>query len=208
MSKGSGGTHGSTWRKNTQQPQWSGERDYDSILKDSVNIYKYEASKGLGNYEKGKPRIVSSSEYDRLLATGEYVEVRHGGLRKDNEALLNGAYHYPNDVHLYGPGYYFRGSNKGHSYTSNPDSSVVVGLIKKSDAIGVKSLQNVIEKGQKKYLKDGVTNNGDKLSKGDYKDLYARSTAAARTGHKVLATENEYNDFVIIDRSALIIKKK
>lgn len=207
MSKGSGGTKNSTWRKSDIMPKWSGETDFDSILNDSIKIFKYEASKGLGNYEKGKPQIVSSNEYNAMLASGEYIEVRHGGLKQDNNSLIAGSYHYPTDVHLYGPGYYFRGSNKGHSYASDPDSSMITALIKKSDAIRVSALQDTITKGQNQYLGNGIANNGKKISKGDYKDLYARSTAAARTGHKVLFTENQYNDFVVIDRSALIIKK-
>ncbi len=207
MSKGSGGTKNSTWRKSNAEPKWSGKTDFDSILNDSINIFKYEASKGLGNYEKGKPKMVSSTEYESLLASGEYVEVRHGGLKQNNYALINGGYHYPNDVHLYGPGYYFRGSDKGHSYTSDPNSSMITALIKKTDTIRVSELQDTITKGQNKYLGNGIANNGKKISTGDYKDLYARSTAAARTGHKVLFTENQYNDFVVIDRSALIIKK-
>lgn len=76
MAKGSGSTRNA--RKNSLSLNLvSGE--YDDLLQDAKKIFEKEASDNLGDYKSRKPKKVSDEEYDRLLKSGDYIEVYHGG---------------------------------------------------------------------------------------------------------------------------------
>lgn len=104
MAKGSGGTRNAR-RNSLSLNLVSGE--YDDLLKDAKKIFEKEASDNLGDYKSRKPKKVSDEEYDRLLKSGDYIEVYHGGRPQDVEQLINGKYYVNNELHVSGFGYYF-----------------------------------------------------------------------------------------------------
>ena len=202
MAKASGGTRG-----NTSLFNWSGGDSYEEVLHDAQKIFKKEATAGLGDFMKRKPQSVSDTKYEELLKSGDYIEVYHGG-KDDDLMALNGKYYINNDLHVNGFGYYFAKSESSAASYSN-GGSVMSALIKKSDIMS----RNISELGQKriegaeKYIgKNALYKNGKPVLNGDKKDLYNTSTVAARAGYKV--SESGPSSIIVIDRSALIIRKK
>ena len=202
MAKGSGIT-----RKVTHSYKWSGGDSYEEVLHDAQNIFKKEATAGLGDFLKRKPQYVSDKRYNDLLKSGDYIEVYHGG-KDDDINALNGKYYINNDLHVNGFGYYFAKSESSAASYSN-GGSVISALIKKSDIMS-RDLPNLGQKrieGAEKYIgKNALYKNGKSVSNGDKKDLYNTSTVAARNGYKV--SESGSSSIIVIDRSALIIRKK
>lgn len=201
MAKASGGT------MKTSSYNWSKGDSYEEVLHDAQEIFKKEATAGLGDFMKRKPQNVSDKKYEELLKSGEYIEVYHGG-KDDDIKALNGKYYINNDLHVNGFGYYFAKSESSAASYSN-GGSVISALIKKSDIMS----RNISELGQKriegaeKYIgKNALYKNGKVVSNGDKKDLYNTSTVAARNGYKV--SESGSSSIIVIDRSALIIRKK
>ena len=198
MAKGAGST-----RNNTSKSfQWSGIEDFENVLHDSQEIFKIEAKNGLGsNFMQKKPQIVSDDKYEQLLKSGEYIEVEHSSTLESNNQLVNGKYYINKDIHLDGYGYYFSDVN-----TSYYGDNTIKGLIKKSDIYpkskyyDSKEVDAIIEK----YLgKNPVQKNGKPV--GSTRNYALASTVAASLGYRI-AEANA--GFVIIDRSALIMKKK
>lgn len=202
MAKASGGT-----RKNISLFNWSGGDSYEDVLHDAQEIFKKEATVGLGDFMKRKPQNVSDKKYEELLKSGEYIEVYHGG--KDDDLMeLNGKYYINKDLHVNGFGYYFaKNENSAASYSNG--GSVISALIKKNDIMS-RDIPNLGQKrieGAEKYIgKNALYKNGKVVSNGDKKDLYNTSTVAARNGYKV--SESGSSSIIVIDRSALIIRKK
>lgn len=200
MAKGSG-----TYRtSNPKSNVWDGSDDDVSIAKANTRIFKAEAKAGLGSYELRKPQYVSSSEYDAMLASGDYVEIYHAGTHANNDQMLNGKYHVSDEVHIYGKGYYFA-SDKQSVYLgteSRPD--VVTALVRKSDVISRSEVSGDIESGIRRYVSKSVA---DSASAYDKKDVYGYTSAAARRGKKVFFGEGKMGHYVVIDRSALIVRR-
>lgn len=196
MAKGSGGT-----RRIIKSSFALDVNDYDSVVQDAQKIFKEEAKKGLGkNFMNHLPVKVSNTEYQKLLESGEYLELYHGG------SDLNGTYYLNNDLHAAGFGYYFTpSSNNALSYADKYASKNVESvLVKKSDIYDTKGRneKELREKGLKTILK----NKYEKIPTDYRKDYYDRSTIAARLGYKAARATGE--NVVVIDRSILIIKKK
>lgn len=79
-----------------------------------------EAKKGLGSdFMQRKPSKVSETEYDKLLASGEYIEVLHGGNEIHVNQMLNGKYYLNKDLHVDGFGYYFANESGAGSYAAS-----------------------------------------------------------------------------------------
>lgn len=201
MAKASGGT------RTTSSYKWSGGDSFEDVLHDAQQIFKKEATAGLGDFQKRKPRYVSSEEYNDLLKSGDYVEVYHGGKNHDLEAL-NGKYYINNDLHVNGFGYYFA-KNESNAASYSNGGSVISALVKKSDIMSrdLPNLRQMRIEGAEKYIgKNALYKNGKMVTNGDKKDLYNTSTVAARNGYKV--SESGSSSFIVIDRSALIMRKK
>lgn len=201
MAKGSGGTR--SGRKNLSLNMRSGE--YEDILEDAKKIFEKEASTHLGDYKSRKPKKVSDEEYNRLLRSGDYVEVYHGGRPQDVEQLLNGKYYINNELHVNGFGYYFaRERNSAESYSKG---NVISALIKKSDVMPRGGVAAERITNSERYVPKGVKfKNGSSVTDSDRRDLFNTSTLAAHKRFK--SAESSYSSIVVVDRSALIVKKK
>ena len=200
MAKGSGGTRSSN-------RIWQGTDNEDDLYNAGLSIFKSEARAGLGNFVNRRPQYVSDLEYDRLLKSGEYIEVTRGERKKEYiDQFVNGKYRYNTDRHTYGFGYYFAKSDSSFLY-GNQDTRIT-GLVRKKDVIGKAALEQYRKNKVSKYIGDGKLKNGETLSDYDARSIYNFSTAAARKGYKVFSAENTSGYYVVIDRSALIIRKK
>lgn len=201
MAKGSGGTR--SGRKNLSLNMRSGE--YEDILEDAKKIFEKEASTHLGDYKSRKPKKVSDEEYNRLLRSGDYVEVYHGGRPQDVEQLLNGKYYINNELHVNGFGYYFgRDVKTAERYSKG---KVISALIKKSDVMPRNELSTERLQNSERYVPKGVKfKNGSSVTDSDRRDLFNTSTLAAHKRFK--SAESSYSSIVVVDRSALIVKKK
>lgn len=201
MAKGSGYT------RKISSYNWSKGDSYEEVLHDAQEIFKKEATAGLGDFMKRKPQSVSDTKYEELLKSGDYIEVYHGG-KDDDITALNGKYYINNDLHINGFGYYFARSESSAASYSN-GGSVISALIKKSDIMSrnIPNLGQERIKGAERYIgKDALYKNGKPVSNGDKKDLYNTSTVAARNGYK--ESKSGPSSIIVIDRSALIIRKK
>lgn len=203
MAKASGNT-----RLSYSKYKWSQSYEYNDILNDATNIFIKEAKKGLGsNFMQRKPYKVSETEYDKLLASGEYIEVLHGGNENHVNQMLNGKYYINKDLHVDGFGYYFANESGAGSYAASAyRGKLQKALIRKSDI-----LQNVtkadIEDGANKYLGKNAFYKQNKrhLEYSDKSDYFNKSTVAASKGYK--AVRGKAGNIIVIDRSVLIIKK-
>ncbi len=205
MAKASGGT-----RKAPQKSfEWSHSDSFDDVLHDAQQIFKIEASAGLGNFMQRKPQKVSDAEYEKLLKSGDYIEVVHGSSEKGIDDLLNGKYYINNDLHVSGFGYYFsKDKMTGEGYLSKKDGKMLTALIKKSDILQQSSItKEEREQGYNRYLGSSPTlKNGKPLDSMYKKNFYDTSTIAARKGYK--AVNSKSFNVVVIDRSALVVRKK
>lgn len=201
MAKGSGGTR--SGRKNLSLNMRSGE--YEDILEDAKKIFEKEASTHLGDYKSRKPKKVSDEEYNRLLRSGDYVEVYHGGRPQDVEQLLNGKYYINNELHVNGFGYYFgRDVKTAERYSKG---KVISALIKKSDVMPRNELSTERLQNSERYVPKGAKfKNGSSVTDSDRRDLFNTSTLAVHKRFK--SAESSYSSIVVVDRSALIVKKK
>lgn len=203
MAKNSGGTRVGT----SKGFEWSHSDTYEDVLHDAQQIFKIEANAGLGNFMQRKPKKVSDAEYEKLLKSGDYVEVFHEGTEEHNKEIVSGKYYINDQINNLGFGYYF---SSDVSYLQGTyGNNIISALIKKSDLIRTTVLKQNIEDGFAKYTNSAKNyKSGSKISEYDKKDTYGYSTAAAREGYKVLKNGGNAPYYVIIDRSALIIKKK
>ena len=205
MAKASGGTRTST----TKEFEWSHSDSYEDVLHDAQQIFKKEATDGLGNFMQRKPQKVSDVEYEKLLKSGDYIEILHGSSEKGIDDLINGKYYINNDLHIAGFGYYFsKDKNTGEGYSAGEGEKMLTALIKKSDILSQADItQTEREQGYKRYLGSSPTlKNGKPLDDMYKTDFYNTSTIAARKGYKAV-TSKSFN-IVVIDRSALIVRKK
>ena len=189
--------------------EWSHSESFEDILHDAQQIFKKEATDGLGNFMQRKPKKVSDAEYERLLKSGEYIEVVHGSDAKGIEDLVNGKYYINNDLHVTGFGYYFSKEKAvGEGYSAEKDKKMLTALIKKSDILPQANItKEEREAGYNHYLGYSPTLKNSKPLNSMYKkEFYNTSTIAARKGYKAV-TSKSYN-VVVIDRSALIVRKK
>lgn len=201
MAKGSGGTR--SGRKNLSLNMRSGK--YEDILQDAKNIFEKEASDNLGDYKSRKPKKVSDEEYNRLLKSGDYIEVYHGGRPQDVEQLINGKYYVNNELHVSGFGYYFGREQKTAERYSK--GAVLTALVKKSDIMPRDGLSTERITNSERYIPKGSKfKNGSTVTDSDRKDLFNTSTLAAHKRFK--SAESSYSSIVVVDRSALIVKKK
>lgn len=205
MAKGSGGTRMSK----SKSFEWSHSDSFKDVLQDSQQIFKKEATAGLGNFMQRKPKKVSDAEYKKLLESGEYIEVVHGSSAKGIDDLINGKYYINNDLHVAGFGYYFpKQKMTGEGYSAKDGEKMLTALVKKSDILPQASItKGEREQGYNHYLGLSPTlKNGKPLDPMYKKNFYDTSTIAARKGYKAV-TSKSFN-IVVIDRSALIVKKK
>ena len=202
MAKGSGGTRNAR-RNSLSLSLVSGE--YDDLLQDAKKIFEKEASDNLGDYKSRKPKKVSDEEYDRLLKSGDYIEVYHGGRPQDVEQLINGKYYVNNELHVSGFGYYFGREKKTAERYSK--GAVLTALVKKSDIMPRDGLSTERITNSERYIPKGSKfKNGSAVTDSDRKDLFNTSTLAAHKRYK--SAEASYSAVVVVDRSAIIIKKK
>lgn len=194
MSKTSGGTRG----RLPFSGRWSGRDDKEAVESDGVNIFEKEARSGLGDFMSHKPTEVSITKYYSLLASGDYIEIKPTDKRTNIEKLFNGDYSV--DRHRDGFGYSFGMDN----IVAGDD----VALIKKSDILVKKDVYPFMKERQELYIGRGISRNGTKISETTRNQLYGYSAAAAKMGSKVYASEEDSNRFLIIDRSALIVKRR
>lgn len=203
MAKGSGGT------RNGRQESFSinlGEGEFDDILRCAKQIFDKEASSHLGDYKSRKPKKVSDEEYNRLLKSGDYIEIYHGGRPNEIEQLLNGKYYMNNELHASGFGYYFgRDVKTAKSYYS--DGAVLSALVKKSDIMPRDGVAAERITNSERYVPKGTKfKDGSFVHDSQRKSLFNTSTLAAHKGFKSAETSRSY--IVVVDRSALIVKKK
>lgn len=194
MSKTSGGTRGYL----PFSGRWSGRDDKDAVASDGANIFQKEARSGLGDFMSRKPTEVSDMEYYRMLASGDYLEINPKDRRMNIDKVVNGEYFL--DRHRNGFGYSFGLDEKG--------TGGDVALIKKSDIVVKKDVYPFLKERQELYIGKGISRNGTKISDTTRNQLYGYSAAAAKMGSKVFASEEDSNKFLIIDRSALIVKRR
>lgn len=96
-----------------------------------------------------KPKKVSDAEYEKMLKSGDYVEVYHEGVKEHNEQMISGKYYINDTIHTFGFGYYF---SSDMSYLKGTyGGNIITALIKKSDLGKTSSLEQNIEKGFDKY---------------------------------------------------------
>lgn len=205
MAKNSGGTRMGT----SKDFEWSHSDSYEDVLHDAQQIFKKEAALGLGNFMQRKPRKVTDTEYDRLLKSGDYIEIVHGSSEKGINELVNGKYYINNDLHIDGFGYYFsKDKATGEGYSARDGEKMLTALIKKSDILQQSEITvRDRENGYNQYLGTSPTlKNGKPLHDMYKKEFYNSTTIAARKGYKAV-TSKSFN-IVIIDRSALLIKNK
>lgn len=98
MAKGSGRTRMST----SKGFEWSHSDSYEDVLHDAQQIFKKEATAGLGNFMQRKPKKVTDTEYEKLLKSGDYIEIVHGSSVEGINELVNGKYYINNDLHVAG----------------------------------------------------------------------------------------------------------
>lgn len=205
MAKGSGNT-----RNNTSKGfEWSHSDSFEDVLHDAQQIFKKEATAGLGNFMQRKPKKVSDAKYEELLKSGDYIEVVHGSNQKGINDLVNGKYYINNDLHVSGFGYYFSTQKMtGEGYSSQKGEQMLTALIKKSDILQQSNItKEEREQGYKRYLGSSpILKNGKPLDSMYKKNFYDTSTIAAHKGYKAV-TSKSFN-IVVIDRSALIVRKK
>lgn len=205
MAKNSGGTRMGT----SKGFEWSHSDSYEDVLHDAQQILKKEAALGLGNFMQRKPRKVTDTEYDRLLKSGDYIEIVHGSSEKGINELINGKYYINNDLHIAGFGYYFsKDKATGEGYSARDGEKMLTALIKKSDILQQSEITaRDREKGYNQYLGTSPTlKNGKPLNDMYKKEFYNSATIAARKGYKAVTSKS--SNIVIIDRSALLIKNK
>lgn len=204
MAKGSGRTRMST----SKGFEWSHSDSYEDVLHDAQQILKKEATAGLGNFMQRKPKKVTDTEYEKLLKSGDYIEIVHGSSVEGINELVNGKYYINNDLHVAGFGYYFsKDKTTGEGYSAKDGERMITALIKKSDILQQSKITaEDRKKGYDQYLGTSPTlKNGKPLDDMYKKDFYNSTTIAARRGYKAV-TSKSFN-IVIIDRSALLIKK-
>ncbi len=177
-------------------------------MQEAQYIFNQEATAGPGNFKQRKPQQVSNEQYEKLLKSGDYIEVYHGSKGEGVNGLM-GKYYINNDLHVSGFGYYFT-TNQGQAGRYSDDGNTVKALIAKSDIMyKYPNLSNDKMKGAEKYV-GKYFKNGGLVTATDKKDYYNTSTVAAHKGYKVAegGTLNGHKNLVVIDRSALIVKKK
>lgn len=155
-----------------------------------------------------KPKKVTDTEYEKLLKSGDYIEIVHGSSVEGINELVNGKYYINNDLHVAGFGYYFsKDKTTGEGYSAKDGERMITALIKKSDILQQSKITaEDRKKGYDQYLGTSPTlKNGKPLDDMYKKDFYNSTTIAARRGYKAV-TSKSFN-IVIIDRSALLIKK-
>lgn len=198
MAKGSGSTRSS----NSETFHWSGTNDYHDVLNDALTIFRMEAKNGLGSkFMQNKPKEVSENEYQKLLDSGEYIEIEHSGAESEINQMINGKYYINRKtLNSNGFGYYFSEFD-----TKAYGNTKVYGLIKKSDIYPrsrfIKEAKDIRDKylGEKAIMKNGKPLGATAMN-------YAlEATVAASKGYKVAQAPFSY---VVVDRSALIMKKK
>lgn len=204
MAKGSGGTRMGT----SKGFEWSHSDSFEDVLHDAQQIFKKEAAVGLGNFMQRKPKRVTDTEYERLLKSGDYIEIVHGSSVEGINELINGKYYINNDLHVAGFGYYFsKDKATGEGYSARDGERMLTALIKKSDILQQSQITaEDRKKGYDQYLGTSPTlKNGKPLDDMYKKDFYNSTTIAARRGYKAVTSKS--SNIVIIDRSALLIKK-
>lgn len=205
MAKNSGGTRNSR----VKNFEWSQRDSYEDVLHDAQYIFKKEATEGLGDFMRRKPKKISDTEYAKLLKSGDYIEVFHGGSPENIDTMINGKYFLNKELHLGGFGYYFS-FDKDTASKYAPDGNVLQGLIKKSDILGNDKIErwsgDKIEGAEKYIGKEAYFSNGRPVSDSYKKGLFDTTTLAASKGYGVTSAPN--SSIVVIDRSALIIRKK
>lgn len=204
MAKGSGGTRMGT----SKGFEWSHSDSFEDVLHDAQQIFKKDAAVGLGNFMQRKPKRVTDTEYERLLKSGDYIEIVHGSSVEGINELINGKYYINNDLHVAGFGYYFsKDKATGEGYSARDGERMLTALIKKSDILQQSQITaEDRKKGYDQYLGTSPTlKNGKPLDDMYKKDFYNSTTIAARRGYKAVTSKS--SNIVIIDRSALLIKK-
>ena len=128
MAKGSGRIRMST----SKGFEWSHSDSYEDVLHDAQQIFKKEATAGLGNFMQRKPKKVTDTEYEKLLKSGDYIEIVHGSSVEGINELVNGKYYINNDLHVAGFGYYFsKDKTTGEGYSAKDGERMITALIKK-----------------------------------------------------------------------------
>lgn len=205
MAKGSGNTR---IKNSNKKFAWSGTSTYEDVLYDAQRIFKKEATEGLGNFMQRKPQKVSDAEYEKLLNSGDYIEVFHGGPLQGINSMINGKYYINKDLHVSGFGYYFGyDENQVSGYAKT--GGIISALVKKDSILYKKDIKDLTEErihGAEKYLgKNTKYKNGEAMDRYEKKEYFNTSTLAASKGYK--AVESSYSAIVVVDRSALIVRK-
>lgn len=165
-----------------------------------------EAQRAMPGFQSKLPKEVNTQDYQRMLNSGDYIEIIHYGKKEENKQLLKSKYHFNNDIHRYGQGYYF--SLKDSASTGYGDSFVKA-LIKKSDLIDTKDIKSeYLHSAVKKYIGNGIMNNGKKMDESYETSLYSPSTYAASKGKAVSHITSPTTGIIVVNNRGMLIVEK